>query len=103
MTSFSLLASEQAREFFNEQQPVILDIRDAASFQQGHIPNAIHMPSEQLADFASQQDKQQTVVVCCYHGNSSKQVAKILCEQGFANVYSLEGGYHGWQDAAVND
>jgi len=37
------------------------------------------------------------MVVCCYHGISSQGVAQFLVERGFDQVYSLEGGFEGYQ------
>jgi thiosulfate sulfurtransferase len=37
------------------------------------------------------------VVVCCYHGNSSQSAAQFLVEQGFTEVYSLNGGFEQWK------
>ncbi len=76
---------------------VVVDIRDAASFQQGHIPNAIHLTNETLADFLREADPDAPVVVCCYHGHSSQQAAQYLVSQDFTQVYSLDGGFSQWQ------
>ncbi len=99
MTSFTILECEKAPDFIAQHKPIIIDIRDAAAYQQGHIPNAQHIPPEKLADFAAQQEKNQAVLVCCYHGISSQQAAKFLAAQGFSDVYSLAGGFCGWAEA----
>jgi len=36
------------------------------------------------------------VVVVCYHGMSSQSAASYLNEQGFDDIYSLDGGYSAW-------
>ena len=41
----------------------------------------------------------ETVIVCCYHGNSSQAVARRFAEQGFADVSSLDGGYEAFAAA----
>ncbi len=75
----------------------IADIRDADSFQKGHIPAAIHLSNESMADFMREVDLDEPVVVCCYHGISSIQAAQFLLSQDFTQVYSLEGGFTQWQ------
>jgi thiosulfate sulfurtransferase len=35
-------------------------------------------------------------LVYCYHGHSSQSAAEHFVENGFANVYSLDGGYTAW-------
>jgi thiosulfate sulfurtransferase len=76
---------------------VIVDIRDANSFNQGHIHGAIHLSNESLAEFIRSTDPDATTVVCCYHGHSSQQAAQYLVSQDFTDVYSLDGGFTQWQ------
>jgi thiosulfate sulfurtransferase len=80
-----------------DKSHVVVDIRDAASFQQAHIPHAIHLTNESLADFLREADPDAPVVVCCYHGHSSQQAAQYLVSQDFTQVYSLDGGFSQWQ------
>lgn len=76
---------------------VVVDIRDPASFQAGHIPNALHLSNESLPEFLRTADFDAPVVVCCYHGISSQQAAQFLISQDFTDVYSLDGGFTDWQ------
>ncbi len=80
-----------------DKSHTVADIRDAASFQKGHIPAAIHLTNESMADFMREVDLDEPVVVCCYHGISSIQAAQFLLSQDFTQVYSLEGGFTQWQ------
>ena len=41
----------------------------------------------------------QPVLVLCYHGNSSKGAAQYLINQGFDQVYSVDGGFDAWRTA----
>jgi thiosulfate sulfurtransferase len=81
----------------NDDKPVIVDIRDINSFNQGHIKDAIHLSNESLADFLRTTDPDVATVVCCYHGHSSQQAAQYLVSQDFTDVYSLDGGFSAWQ------
>ncbi|WP_206482949.1 thiosulfate sulfurtransferase GlpE [Thalassotalea sp. G2M2-11] len=80
-----------------EQSHVVVDIRDPASFQASHIPNAIHLTNDNISDFIREADLDAPLVVCCYHGNSSQQAAQFLASQDFTDVYSLDGGFVDWQ------
>lgn len=76
------------------QQPVhVVDIRDANSYAAGHIKNAQLLDNQTVSNFINDTAKTETVVVCCYHGNSSKGAAQFFHEQGFQDVYSLDGGF----------
>ena len=74
----------------------IVDIRDRNSYLQGHLVGAFHLTGESLASFIDSTEFDQTIIVVCYHGNSSQRVAQHLIEQGFDNVYSLDGGFEEW-------
>lgn len=76
---------------------VIVDIRDPNSFAAGSIKDSQRLDNDNVQAFIEQTDKSQPVVVCCYHGNSSQSAAQFLVEQGFAEVYSLNGGYEQWK------
>ena len=77
----------------------IVDIRDAASFASGHVEGAINLNNENLASFVAEVDMDQPLIVVCYHGISSQGAAQYLVEQGFDDVYSLDGGYQAWHQA----
>lgn len=77
----------------------IADIRDAASFQAGHIKASININNENLADFIADADMDKPLIVVCYHGISSQGAAQYLSEQGFDDVYTLDGGYQAWHEA----
>lgn len=77
----------------------IVDIRDAASFASGHIEGAINLNNENFANFVAEANMDQPLIVICYHGISSQGAAQHLVEQGFDDVYSLDGGYQAWHQA----
>ena len=83
-----------------KKEVMLLDIRDEASFLQGHIPGAIHATREFFNTLLGSGQRDQTIVVCCYHGISSEMVARQLIDHGFPDVYNLSGGFAGWQGAA---
>ncbi len=86
----------QARELF-ETGATFVDVRDPASFEAAHVPGAHHLSDANIEKFVSQQEKAKTVVVYCYHGNTSLGGAAYLMDQGFQKVYSLAGGFELWK------
>lgn len=80
-----------------EQEANIADIRDLVSFQNGHMQGAIHLSNDNLEAFVNEYDFETPLIVCCYHGNSSKGAAEYLAAQGFKEAYSLNGGFTQWQ------
>jgi thiosulfate sulfurtransferase len=84
-------------QVLDDKACVVVDIRDATSFANGRITDALHLTNESLADFLRDADPDAPVVVCCYHGHSSQQAAQFLISQDFTQVYSLDGGFTQWQ------
>ena len=77
----------------------IVDIRDPQSFEQAHIDKAIHLSNDNIQQFVADADVDKPLLVYCYHGNMSQGAAAYLAEQGFAESYSLNGGFVAWQQA----
>ena len=94
---FKCFSIAELHQALPENKYVVVDIRDPASFQAGHIPGAIHLSNENIPDFLRDADYDAPVVVCCYHGISSQQAAQFLISQDFTDVYSLDGGFVQWQ------
>lgn len=79
-----------------ENDAQVVDIRDPASFHNGRITNAVHLSNDNLNDYIRNTDHDKEIIVCCYHGNSSKNAAEYLAAEGFNHVYSLNGGFSQW-------
>ena len=79
------------------QQAVVADIRDEQSFASGHMAGAFHLTNTSLHQFTQLHDYETPVVVVCYHGNSSQGAAQYLAQQGFEQVYSMDGGFESWR------
>nr|WP_298250765.1 thiosulfate sulfurtransferase GlpE [uncultured Halomonas sp.] len=80
-----------------DRETTLVDIRDALSFAQGHIPGSRRLDNESVGEFVEATPRARPVVVVCYHGHSSQQAATWLAGQGFSEVYSLDGGFTDWQ------
>lgn len=86
----------EAKDIINEHQPSIVDVRNAADYESGHIDGAIHLDNSTLFDRLNQLDRSKPLIIYCYHGNSSKEAADLFSQYGFTDVYSMNGGYHAW-------
>jgi thiosulfate sulfurtransferase len=96
MSEFKRIPPQQAQTL-REQGAAVVDVRDPQSFALGHISGSRHLDNHSLADFIAQADLDQPLIVTCYHGNSSQGAAAYLVNQGFAEVYSLDGGFELWR------
>jgi len=89
------ISANNLLEHLNEW--MLVDIRDPNAFSQGHIPGAFNLNNNNFQQFINEQDFNKPVAVVCYVGNSSKGAAEMLCNVGFTNVYSLDGGMSFWR------
>ena len=97
MSSFKHLSVNELIHMSAESNDVqIVDIRDNASFNAAHIEGSINLTNDNLPQFIADADMDKPLVVVCYHGISSQNAANYLLEQGFDDVYSLDGGYSAW-------
>lgn len=59
-----LIAPEKLREqLAGDQPPLVIDVRSEEAYQTGHIPNAIHIPGEELREHLEEIPKDRPVVV----------------------------------------
>ncbi len=79
---------------WQEGSYLLVDIRDELSYAYGHLPQAVNIPSGQLAD-ALPQLAGKKAVVYCKRGEASGQAVKMLRDKGI-EAYDLAGGYAAW-------
>ena len=87
---------------------VLIDIREPAEYQRGHIPGAIIIPRG-LLEFeilpalerlgAGSAPGECDIVLYCGTGGRSALAAKSLDAMGFRNVKSMDGGIVAWAEA----
>jgi thiosulfate sulfurtransferase len=101
--AFKHLSAAQAKELMAGDTTVVADIRDENSFAQGHIPQAVHLSNANIGQFMIEKDFEQPIIVVCYHGISSQGAANYLIEQGFEEVYSMDGGFDAWSKQFMDE
>ena len=78
------------------EAPVLLDVREDRELAICRIPGSLHIPMGQVPAELSQLQADAPLVAICHHGARSYQVAMFLEQQGFSDVYNLQGGIDGW-------
>jgi len=68
---------------------------------EGELPATdLFIPFDAINDYTDQLPvKDAPIVLYCRSGSMSTQAAEQLAEQGYSNVYELEGGFNAWQAA----
>ena len=79
---------------------IALDVRESDEYDQGAIPNAIHIPRGHLESQVEGRlhNKDAEVVIYCAGGVRSAFAAKTLQELGYTDVTSVVGGFGKWKD-----
>ena len=76
----------------------LLDVRQPFEYEEQHLPGAVLIPLPQLADSLAKLDSGKPTVVYCALGGRSRMAARLLANQGFREVYQLEGGIEAWEE-----
>ena len=83
----------------------IIDVREGWEVAQGKVPEAIHIPMNDIPEVMDKISMDKPVVIMCHTGNRSFQVAQWLAMQGYENVMNLDGGIERWSkevDPSIN-
>jgi adenylyltransferase/sulfurtransferase len=94
------ISAEEARALAGAGA-VLVDVREADEWSQGHVPGALFIPRGYLELQVEEKvkDKDREVVVYCAGGTRSALGAKSLRELGYSRVSSLQGGFTRWKES----
>ena len=92
---------EEFEKLWRDKKNVVLDVRTAGEFADGHIPGAINVDvnAPDFAKRAAALDKSKTYLVHCAAGVRSAKAAGQLAPLGFSSLYDLAPGFKGWEKA----
>lgn len=93
----------EATRLINHEHAVLIDMRSAEDFANGHILNAVNMSETELIEKKAEMDKmrKKPVIVYCQSGMNSPRMVKLLKTNGFPAVFGLKGGLAAWQKAGM--
>ena len=104
----------EARETIREVSPpevsalasgeaVLVDVREASEWDQGHLPGAVHISKsyvEQQIE-AAVPDRDAPVILYCAGGVRSLFAAQTMEALGYTNVASMSGGFQAWKSQGL--
>jgi rhodanese-related sulfurtransferase len=96
---FQRIGVDAAAELLRRDDVAVMDVRDAGSYQRGHIDTARWVSEANLYEVLTSTPKDRPVLIYCFHGNASQTYARIFNDFGFRDVYSLDGGFEHWAQA----
>jgi len=93
----------EAVNLINRQHALVLDVREASEFANGHIVDAKHIPlaalPERLSELKKYKDK--PILVNCQRGMRGAKACDILRKAAFTQVHNLQGGLESWTAAKL--
>jgi rhodanese-related sulfurtransferase len=84
-------------------EAVIVDVREKDEWDEGHIPDAIHMSRGTIElDVEEKVPDSNSMIIChCGGGGRSALAAESLQKMGYKNVHSMAGGLKAWRAAGL--
>lgn len=80
-----------------DDAPLLLDVRTPEEFAQGHLPGAVLIPHDQLAQRLDEIEKERWVLVYCRSGARASKAQDVLEEAGI-EVRQIDGSWLRWQE-----
>lgn len=88
----------EAKKLLADGKTIFIDVREAFEWQQGHLPNAIHLSKGVIERDIEKHipDPQTPLVLYCSGGYRSALATQSVQAMGYQNVCSMEGGTTAW-------
>jgi predicted methyltransferase/rhodanese-related sulfurtransferase len=94
------MAASEFAALYQSGKVIVLDVRDPASFDRGHIPGSKLAPMSALRDLVSELKKAGLPIVAycsCPAEETAIRAVLYLRKNGVDNVRALVGGYEVWE------
>ena len=97
------ITTSEAVLLINDENTIVVDVREPSEFAEGHIQDAINIPLAKLADRAYELEgsKNLPILVTCQSGTRSLAAGKKLTSLGFTKISELRGGMYAWKDQSL--
>lgn len=97
------LTPAAAVQLINREKAVVVDVREPAEFDEGHLAGARNIP---LKEFESRlgsvvKNKNVPLILVCKSGARSGAAQGIARKLGYAQAQSLGGGVLAWKEARL--
>jgi sulfur-carrier protein adenylyltransferase/sulfurtransferase len=93
--------AHQHGTILDDQEVVLVDVREKHEWNEGHIPGALHVPRGHLELLIEEAlpDKSKKVILYCAGGVRSLMAGTTLQQMGYKDVVSMSGGFGRWKDS----
>ena len=98
---YEVVDTNGAISLMDDDDLIILDVREEKERSSGFIKSDIHIPMAQVKAKLDSLDKSKKILTYCRTGTRSNRISELLCRNQFENVYCLNGGFDAWQKAGL--
>jgi rhodanese-related sulfurtransferase len=95
------VSPQQAQDLIARGDVQVVDVREPAEWQSGHLPVGRLVPLGQLRSNPKAAQLPEGVLFVCAAGIRSQTAARIAEAQGLKRVYNLDGGTRAWTRAGL--
>lgn len=92
------LSPQSAVDLINNENAVVIDIRDKENYKNGHIIDSINASAEDFDQPKFNKYKNKPIILVCEKGIQTQSLATKLNTQGYQS-FVLAGGLAAWQSA----
>ncbi|MEJ2537918.1 MAG: rhodanese-like domain-containing protein [Calditrichia bacterium] len=102
--SANTITPEQLKQKIdNHENMILIDVRTQPEYtgELGHIKGTVLLPVQDITSWISnyENDKDKEIIMICRSGNRSGRATQYFLDNGFKDVYNMEGGMIGWNKA----
>ena len=88
------------KDIKTEQEVQIIDVREPAEYNDGHIENSTNIPLSCILSEIDQFDSNKKTIMVCRAGVRSRLACEKLIAEGYnLDLFNLEGGIIAWENA----
>lgn len=92
-----MISVMELERYLDEGRPMYLvDLRDAAAYEKGHIRGAVNIPEKDVPARLGEFPPEMLIVLYCYHGPHSMRVSRKLAAMGYT-VADVCGGIQAYR------
>ncbi len=102
-STIEITPREAAEWLQSDHPPFLLDVREANEWEICHLPGAVRISVNELAERMNELDSAVEMLVYCRSGVRSARAVDLLRQAGFRKVKNLAGGILRWADEVDPD
>jgi rhodanese-related sulfurtransferase len=100
-TPINVLTPAEARERFDRNEIVLIDVRTPAEYAFDHIHGALLFPLASFSPAKLPGQDQKPIVFHCGSGMRSHKILEICAAAGISPLAHMEGGFGAWKSEGL--